>query len=276
MKFLLLAVYRAFSRFYLLVFARPSAQRFNNLILQLAFRARGYNNHGDLRTTGESIFIDLLASMKPKLCIDIGANKGSYSEALLKATEAYVIAFEPLPKAFSTLRKLANTYSARFTAENFGVGKENTTLDLFYGEADSELASFSPDVSQIAYVGASNTNKMSVPVIKLDSYLSQIEKSFNSIDLLKIDTEGFEYEVLLGAQKTISTLKPKFIQIEYNWHQLFRVQSLRSLASLMPGYRAYQLLPYGDGLVLRNVDLPESNIYHYSNFVFVRADIFWN
>lgn len=273
MKKIFLAAYNLFSKFYLLIFARPSAQRFNNLVFQLALRAKGYNNSGDLNATGEAIFINLLASTKPRLCIDIGANKGEYSKALLSATEAHVIAFEPLPKAFSILQKLTNTYSERFTAENVGIGKENTTLDLFYGEADSQLASFSSDVNQIEYVGMSNTNKMSVPVIKLDSYLNRIEKDFDSLDLLKIDTEGFEYEVLLGAQKTIRKLKPKFIQIEYNWHQLFRAQSLRTLASLIPKYRVYQLLPYGNGLVLRNLDLPESNICHYSNFVFVRSDV---
>lgn len=276
MKKLFHLFYGAFSRIYLLIFARPSAQKFNNLVLNLAFRARGYNNHGNLSSTGEKIFIELLASMKPRLCIDVGANKGEYSGELLKATGAHVIAFEPLPKAFSILKKLSDTYPDRFAPENFGVGKENATLDLFYGEADSELASFSPDVNQIPYVAASNTNKMSVPVITLDSYLNKIPDNFECIDLLKIDTEGFEYEVLSGAQKAIEKLKPKFIHIEYNWHQLFRTQSLKSLSSLMPGYKAYQLLPYGEGLVLRDVDLPESNIYHYSNFVFVRPDVTWS
>ena len=42
------------------------------------------------------------------------------------------------------------------------------------------------------------------------------------IDLIKIDTEGFELEVLKGAEKTIKKLKPTYIQIEYNWHHLFK------------------------------------------------------
>ena len=58
---------------------------------------------------------------------------------------------------------------------------------------------------------------MTVPVITLDSYYTKNLKGiFESLDLLKIDTEGFEYEVLMGAQQTILELKPKFIQMEYN------------------------------------------------------------
>jgi len=265
-------IYRSFSKLYLFAFARPSAQKFNNLILQLALRGRGYNNCCDPESTGEAIFIRMLAQNNPKLCIDVGANKGAYSKVLLETTKADVFAFEPLPKAFEQLKALEVIYPERFVCMNVGVGDKSATLDLFYGTEDSELASFSKDVNQIEYVGSHNVNKMSVPVITLDSFLEELGKKHNSIDLLKIDTEGFEYEVLVGAQKTISTLKPRFIQIEYNWHQLFRTQSLRSLANLIPDYDAYQMLPFGSGLVARDLNRPESNIYHYSNFVFIRKN----
>ena len=42
------------------------------------------------------------------------------------------------------------------------------------------------------------------------------------VDFLKIDVEGHEYEVVKGAKKFIEFNSPKFIQIEINWHQLFK------------------------------------------------------
>ena len=45
-----------------------------------------------------------------------------------------------------------------------------------------------------------------------------------NVDLIKIDTEGYEMNVLKGSRNFIS--KPKFIQIEFNWHQLFTNNSL--------------------------------------------------
>jgi FkbM family methyltransferase len=262
---------------YVYIFGRPSAQPINNIILQLALRGRGYNNCCDPKTTGEAIFIDLLIKTKPKLCIDIGANKGNYSQILLSKTNTNCIAFEPLPKAFDALLKLKALYPNRFEAVNVGIGKKEDLLELFYGAEDSELASFSKEINQIYFVGQSNVNIMKVPVITLDSYYTKnLKGRFESLDLLKIDTEGFEYEVLMGAQQTILEFKPKFIQIEHNWHHLFKTQSLKKLSELVVGYSAYQMLPYGSGLIKRDLNRPESNIYHFSNFVFVRDDLSLN
>lgn len=266
--------FAVFSEVYFRIFARPSMQRFNNGLLNLALRARGYNNFQNFSLTGERNFIRLLAKQNPKLCIDIGANKGRYAKELLDLTGSTVISFEPLPKAFQSLLELKKRFPERFQCINKGVGDRNAHLELFYGAEDSAHASFSPDVNQVDYVGRSNVNSMRVEVTTLDSFFeNQLSPKGTEIDLLKIDTEGFEYEVLIGARKTLSDLQPKFVQVEYNWHQLFRSQSLFKLASLLPGYRAYQLLPYGEGLALRNPKEPESNIYHFANFVFVRDDI---
>lgn len=216
----------------------------------------------------------MLSSFNPVVCLDVGANKGDYSETLLSTTNASVYAFEPLPLAFAKLDDLASRYKSRFVPINKGVGKEAAYLDLFYGEEDSELATFSSEVNGIEYVGSKNVNSMLVEIIALDDfYETTLKGKFSELDLLKIDTEGFEYEVLLGSKKVISMLKPKFVQIEYNWHQLFRNHSLKDISSLLPNYTVYQLLPYGRGLVKRDVNKPESNIYHYSNFVFVRDDV---
>ena len=46
------------------------------------------------------------------------------------------------------------------------------------------------------------------------------------IDYIKIDTEGHDYKVLLGAKKFIKKHKPKFIQFEMNYHYLFSGENL--------------------------------------------------
>ncbi len=249
-------------------------QAVNNRILHMVLRARGYNNLGGLEASGEAAFIQRIAA-EARFCIDVGANIGNYSRALLAATSATVLAFEPLPKAFESLAALAACCNARLIAVNQGVGDENAELELFHGAEDSELASFSRDVNAIGYVAESNRNSRRVPVVTLDSYLRGPGRELlhSGIDLLKIDTEGYEYNVLRGARNTIREVPPRFIQVEFNWHQLFRAQSLHSLAELLPGYRAYQLLPHSGGFNPVDPRRPESNIYHYSNFVFARDDI---
>lgn len=264
-----------FIRLYVLAFGRPELQSLNARVLKMALRARGYDNHGDLDTSGEAKLIRRIAAGDPKLCIDVGANKGGYSSALLADTGASVIAFEPLPKAFDALQALVRRYPQRLIAVNKGVGDRDAELEINYGEEDSEWASFSQEVNAIGYVGAANRNRLRIPVTTLDTYFEGDGRAHaaHGIDLLKIDTEGYEYNVLLGARRTLVRMRPKFIQLEFNWHQLFRGQSLHSLAALLHGYRAFQLLPRGSGLLPIDPASPDSNIYHYSNFVFVRDDV---
>jgi FkbM family methyltransferase len=245
-------------------------QRINNLILRLALKGRGYNIGCNPDQSGEEKFINLVARHNPRLCLDIGANKGLYSALLLASSTTKVVAFDPLPSATDMLSELSEKYKDRFTLINKGVGKESSFLTFYYGD-NTEHSSFSEEINEIESVRKNNTHTKQVEVITLDDFFSDF--SCNEIDLIKIDTEGFEYEVLAGATKTIAEKRPKFIQIEHNIHQLFKSHPLYKIASLLPGYNVYQLLPYGCGYVKRDAKSPESNIFEYSNFIFVRGDI---
>ena len=246
-------------------------QRANDKLLQLALHSRGYNNLGRGRQSGEVNFIRILSKFNPRYCIDIGANKGDYSRMLLGLPGTKVVAFEPLPMAFKSLEAMRNEFPDRFECFNFGVADKEAVLTLHFGEGDSELASFSSEVNSVGYVGKNNVNKVEAQVVTLDGFLE--EREAEEIDLLKIDTEGYENEVLMGAAKTLRNNPPKFVQVEFNHHHLFRSHSLYSLSKLLPTHRTYQLLSFGNGLVPRDPSLPESNIFHFSNFIFVREDI---
>jgi hypothetical protein len=105
-----------------------------------------------------------------------------------------------------------------------------------------------------------------VDVVSLDSYLYKM--GYPKVDLIKIDTEGCESETPKGAGESIRKCQPNFIQIEFNWHQLFRNTSLNYFSKILNNYSFFQLLP--GGWIERNPKDPLSNIYHFSNFVFVR------
>lgn len=248
-------------------------QFFNDLILHLALHGRGYNNCCSTSVSGEEIFFKILSRHKPKICIDIGANIGEYSRRILSITQSEVIAFEPLPKAFQSLTNLSEQFDGRLTAINEGLADRIEILELYYGMDDSELATFSKEAHQINYISSLNTNSLKVKVNTLDNFISKNNLKYNEIDLLKIDTEGYEFEVLNGARLTVEKFKPKFIQIEFNWHQLFKNHTLYQISGLLQNYVAYQILPYGKGLIIRDLNKPESNIFRYSNFLFVRNDI---
>jgi hypothetical protein len=122
-------------------------------------------------------------------------------------------------------------------------------------------------VEKINYLN--NEQKIIVPVVTLDSYFEK--NNIQEVDLIKIDVEGFESEVFNGASKVFAQIRPKFIQMEYNWHQLFLNKSLNYFSEQLIGYDTYQLLP--QGWVKRDPKDPYSNIFLFSNFVFVRLDV---
>lgn len=267
-------IFNIIRELYIFIFARPGMQRMNDKNLELALHGRGYNNCCNPQRTGEEKFIELISRHNPTLCLDIGANAGTYSKRLLELTDTHVIAFEPLPDAFLRLNTLQQRFPDRFRAVNKGVGECVKSQLLFFGESTSTHATFSPEVNEMEHLKHQNTNTTSVQMVDLDSFM-QNENYFpnTKLDLIKIDTEGYEYEVLKGATQTITKLRPKFIQIEFDLHQLYRKQTLLGLAALIPEYQAYQLLPHGSGLIKRDLNSASSNFYHYSNFVFVRSDI---
>ena len=159
-------------RVYRYLFARPSMQGFNNALLHLALHGKGFNNCCDYRITGEDWFIGYLATWEPRLCLDIGANFGDYSKMLLEKTSADVVAFEPLSATFQVLARLREEFPGRFTPVNKGVGERDQELLLYHDEAHSGIATLSPEVNAIDFVGEKNTRTCLVDVVTLDNFLA--------------------------------------------------------------------------------------------------------
>ena len=263
-------IYKKISKLYVLLFGRKSMQFFNDFIFSLSLDAKGYKNYGNFNVTGEKSFIELIKS-EVDLSLDIGANTGEYTKLLLQNTNSNVVSFEPLPEAFKELEKIKSKFNDRLNIYNVAIGIDNEKLDLFYGDKKSEKASLIPNLEKLSFVGLNNKNKISVSVKKLDYFEDYFKDK--KIDFIKIDTEGFEYEVLSGAEKILLQHKPKFIQIEFNWHQLIRNHTLYQLFKLVNSYDIFRILPYGKKLILIDPSRPENNIYHLSNYVFIRSDI---
>ncbi len=254
------------SDWYAKFFSKGRLAKLNNTLLLLALRANGYNNWRGNIESGEEFFIkNILAPTNPQLCIDIGANVGSYTLDLIRYTDADIISFEPIPEVFDELKDKF-IFQPRVIVENVGVGACNDNLTIHYNPNMLAHASFAAEVKKVSYV--TNKEKMVVPIVSLDSYCET--NNITSIDFIKIDTEGYESEVFDGAKRVFNEIMPKFIQIEFNWHHLFRNKTLNYFAEQLPKYDVYQLT-YDSWKRVDPKD-PFANMYHFSNFVFVRKD----
>lgn len=136
--------------------------------------------------------------------VDIGANIGSYS-LLASATGAKVVCFEPVPVTFESLldniglNHLNDTVDAR----NQAVGKDEGELEMI---ADQDTT------NQAVHEGEQYAGQtVRVPVTTLDNTLQgKIPK------LIKIDVEGFETEVLAGADSTFKNPDLQAVIMELN------------------------------------------------------------
>lgn len=125
-----------------------------------------------------------------RTAIDVGAHIGTCTDILARKFQN-VCAFEPTDENFKCLQ---SNIGDRARLENVALGDFST-----YGvmtlprEANSGMWYVRED------------EDAGVPVMPLDSYC------LKQVDLIKIDTEGFEGRVLLGAQETIRASWPAVV-----------------------------------------------------------------
>lgn len=191
---------------------------FNLNVIKLSSVFIGNNNFYSMKTSGELFFLKNIFKEKPDLCIDVGANEGSYSKYILENSSFKIIAFEPFSKSFKRLNKLKKKYPKRIDLFNFRLGNANRNLSLHYDKGNSLWSNFNPEVNKIDYLKDNKFIERS-KIEKLDKIYYNNKKLFkNKIKLLKIDTEGYEYEVLLGVSEFYQEKKPTYTQIENNYY----------------------------------------------------------
>jgi FkbM family methyltransferase len=136
------------------------------------------------------------------LFVDVGANVGSYT-LLAASTGANCISFEPLPETYRKLvRNIGmNGLMSRVDAVNAGVGSAPGEL-RFTADLDTE--------NHVVFGGCEG-RVQKVPVTTLDEKVGD-----RNVSLVKIDVEGFEAEVIRGAQHLLSTHPPAALIVEAN------------------------------------------------------------
>lgn len=148
------------------------------------------------------------------IALDIGANVGLHTVRFSNKFEK-VFAFEPAADNFLCLRE--NTKNLHnVTLYNNGVGNSETFLDIKIPQDAINCGAYSI-VDFENYNGPLKVER--IKVITIDSLNL-------TPDLIKIDTQGFEEYVLLGASSTLEKSSPVIITECENKDQLDRVSKL--------------------------------------------------
>lgn len=169
----------------------------------------------DMRDTNqyaEQTIIDFDLSefiKKSKFILDIGSHVGYHSIAYAKINpNVRIIAFEPQYEIYQLLLKniTDNNYADRIQALNKAVGHQNefTTLSMFVDDGPTTNLELNYGVNDIFNFGGLNIGfgNKKIEMITIDSL------NLDFIDYIKIDVEGAEPLVLIGAENTIKKYRP--------------------------------------------------------------------
>lgn len=167
-------------------------------------------------------------NLQIKTVFDVGANTGQAATAIMaRFPNADVYSFEPHA---DTHAELAANFQGdrRLKPVNLALGREQGNAKLFAYDS-SKINSLVPDAPYAVRFSETGI-PCEVDVDTLDHF--RRANDVDHIDLLKIDTEGFDVAVLEGARDTLAKRAISFIYLEFNRVQPFKDATGGSLAEM--------------------------------------------
>ena len=167
-----------------------------------------------------------LLNNKIDILIDVGFYLGEYYENLVKKISIKnVLGFEPNPETFRIVEKKFNK-NKNVKILNFALGNIKSTkqfnLNLEPSSSSFNLIDYSSSYfkrkNKILNFFGFNTKTQSKNIKIETLYDIFNEYKITDIDLLKIDTEGYEYNVLLGIKDKIKNIK--IIHFEHHYDNM--------------------------------------------------------
>lgn len=175
-------------------------------------RKSDWNKSSIYKGQYERPLLRFLTHVKPSgLVIDIGANIGItlWSTAAFRAKESYFLGFEPSPSCFEQLSELVSDREIPCELFPIALGAKETILEI-YGTANQLNSGW----ATFAEHGYKESDRIPVSVTTLDKVLENEKFANKDITLIKIDTEGFEGEVLAGSKQTLGQNPPDILILE--------------------------------------------------------------
>jgi len=169
----------------------------------------------------------------PIVIFDVGCFRGDWSRNILKALkkktskQAMIYLFDVNPKSEIYLKSLIKNRNFKFNNialnEEKGVKEFNfntffecsgSSLDTVYKDDKAWVRSRKIFLRFFSFKKVKDFSKITVNTDTIDNYCSI--NNISEIDILKIDVEGSEKRVLLGAEKTLKKVKIIYTEIAEN------------------------------------------------------------
>ena len=195
--------------------------------------------------TERKIFLKLnqLLSKDIKQVIDVGAHQGEF---IIKLSKLFNIknafSFEPNPEIFKILNNKTNDLQNKNILKifNLGLGENNKTeiLNINIDSSSSSINKLNEESNYFIrkyrvlnfFKNKNITRPVQVRIEKLSDILNKYE--VNQIDLLKIDTEGYELSVLKGVINNLKDIKVIYFEHHFD-DMIIKKYKLSDIHSLL-------------------------------------------
>ena len=163
-----------------------------------------------------------------KHCLDIGSHIGLWSKPLLDHFKR-ITAFEPVPILYECYEK--NIQDDRVTLYKLALGSKKGKINLKFNHTDTGGTHVSPDGNTEVYIDM------------LDNF------NLGKVDYIKMDVEGYEFEVLKGATTLLAKQSP-ILHLELKIGSLQRWSLSKDVVKQWLGTHGYkQVLKIGNEFI---------------------------
>jgi FkbM family methyltransferase len=184
--------------------------------------------------SGEGRLTRLLTFFNINLVLDVGANRGQFAQQLREAGyTGKIISFEPLEDAHKALVKASENDPNWTVTQRMAIGEANhqVILNVAANEESSSLRDIS-GLHKRAEPKSQYVAQQTVNMRTLDSCALSLISEEASV-LLKIDAQGYENEVIVGAEHVLARVRG--VQLELSLVELYEGQ--RDYLSLLTQLR---------------------------------------
>lgn len=143
----------------------------------------------------------LIGTLDVDCVLDVGAHQGGFGRLVRRlGFDGEIVSFEPASKAFTSLRR-STARDSRWVVHRLALGSEPATMELGIYE-QTQLNSLRSPATEPGPVDARPTTVEHVEVARLDDVWAELVPTSRRV-LLKIDAQGFDLEVLKGAERSL-------------------------------------------------------------------------
>ena len=173
--------------------------------------------------------------------IDVGCNVGVWCQAFMNTYGEQVKKYHGIDPLEGNLKVFKERISDDLlpSSENIVLhhgcmGPSNGEVEIHYNNEVSTLASVVLDSMQVGSRTVRNDKKRVVKQSALTSFCK--EHDMSNVDLLKIDVEGYEWDVLMGAKELLNSKRLDMVLFEFGQHQGALGQSFKQFWDLLSGH----------------------------------------